>query len=203
MLRCHGTTHIFRPDRQHRQNPLLPSQITVRFVKVISSSNELEILATSLYDSVRYPSSVFAWLYHQRWGVETILDHLKNHWEVERLSSGKTHCIHQDFHASIFLVTLETLLTLPAKAKFSEHLHQRPRKYAYALNRAISASTLAHHVLELLCDSHIPLEELLQRLTYLFQFDPQPVRPGRSNPRNFPTFHRALRHQRYYKKRWC
>ena len=46
------------------------STISVRLIKVCLPNGKLEILATSLHDTRRYPAQAFGQLYGLRWGVE-------------------------------------------------------------------------------------------------------------------------------------
>ena len=89
----------------------LPSSVDVRLVKVILSTGETEVLLTTLLDQELYPLDDFAWLYHQRWKIETYFDRLKNQLDVERFSSGLLLHIEQDFHARVFISTLESIVT--------------------------------------------------------------------------------------------
>ena len=47
-----------------------PSHYSLRLVRVDLPSGEREILVSSLTDLEAYPTSLFADLYFQRWGVE-------------------------------------------------------------------------------------------------------------------------------------
>ena len=48
----------------------LPLSLTVRFVRVLLTTGEYEVLVTSLLDSYLYPTEGFLELYRLRWGIE-------------------------------------------------------------------------------------------------------------------------------------
>ena len=50
-------------------------------------SGEADILVSSLADQQAYPTSLFANLYHQRWGVEEDYNILKSRLNIENYSS--------------------------------------------------------------------------------------------------------------------
>src|SRR5674476_1507067 len=50
----------------------LPETLTVRFIRVLLSTGEFEVLVTSLVDEVLYPTPDFLELYGLRWGIETL-----------------------------------------------------------------------------------------------------------------------------------
>ena len=55
--------------------------IPVRFIRVILSPLESEVLVTSLVDEFTYPNELFKELYHLRWGIETFYGFLKTRLE--------------------------------------------------------------------------------------------------------------------------
>lgn len=77
-------------------DPKLRQGITVRFVRVVLPTGEIEVLATSLLDEVRFPDAVFADLYHERWGSETYYDLIKNRLECENFSGKSAESVRQD-----------------------------------------------------------------------------------------------------------
>lgn len=55
----------------------LPDKIEFRLVKIVLSSGEIEVLATSLLDEQQFKVEEFGELYYLRWGVETFFSKLK------------------------------------------------------------------------------------------------------------------------------
>lgn len=88
----------------------LPSKIKVRFVKVILSTGEIEVLATSLFDE-EYTQTDFKKLYGLRWGVETFFSILKGRLELENFTGNTLESVLQDFWAAVFLSNIESIMT--------------------------------------------------------------------------------------------
>jgi hypothetical protein len=89
----------------------LPDQITVRFVRVVLSTGEVEVLVTSLLDEEAYPSELFKEIYELRWGVETFYGIIKERLCLENFSGKTAESVRQDFYATIFISNLESVLT--------------------------------------------------------------------------------------------
>lgn len=78
-------------------------KVLVKLVKVILPSGEIEVLATNLMDKIVI---TVADLYRQRWGVETVIDSLKNQLLLLVFSGLKPEAILQDIYASMFVYNL-------------------------------------------------------------------------------------------------
>jgi hypothetical protein len=125
----------------------LRQSITVRFVRIVLKSGEIEVLATSLLNANRFPDAVFADLYHERWGSETYYDIIKNRLECENFSGTSAEAVRQDFFATVFLTNLESVLSKTAEDRLEEKTGNR---YAQQVNRNVSFNALKNQVLELL-----------------------------------------------------
>jgi IS4 transposase len=77
---------------------------------VILPSGEIEVLATNLMDKIVITVADLADLYRQRWGVETVIDSLKNQLLLLVFSGLKPEAILQDIYASMFVYNLRQLL---------------------------------------------------------------------------------------------
>lgn len=97
----------------------LPSSLTVRLVRVRLSTGEWEVLVTRLLDEVRYPSAEFLELYGLRWGIETVYGLLKTRLGLENFSGTGAEAVKQDFHATVYLSGLESLLTESAQTQLN------------------------------------------------------------------------------------
>lgn len=161
----------------------LALRLRVRLIKVKLKTGEWEVLGTSLLDEQKYPTSEFKELYHKRWGVETYLDRIKNIFEVERFSGQNVHTIEQDFFGVIFLATLDGVLSKSADRELSKEGRKRKRQHRPQVNRSVSYSALLDHVIELLVDERVSIEEVLEELHTLFKTNPTLHRKGRSYPR--------------------
>lgn len=194
------TLHVTRRQREFVFTTGLPREIQVRLVKVRLPDGSWEVLMTSLLCPERYPQSAFGWLYQQRWGVETFLNHFKNQLDVERFSALKLRGILQDFYARAALATLEGVLSQLDNQHIQTTSRQANFKHVYKINKAVVAQTVGDHLIELLLDPHRPLTDVVADLRHLFYFAKVPIRPNRSFPRKKATPQRQLRFLRYEKR---
>lgn len=175
----------------------LPMEITVRFVTVRLRTGELEVLATSLLDETRYPTSEFGALYHHRWGIETYYGLLKGRLALEHFSGLTVAAIEQDVLATIFLSNLESVLTQPAQAQLTERSQRC--QHRQQVNRAVSFHALKARVIALLLSAQ-PVEQVLEKLHTLFVTQPVARRPERQVPRRQPSAWRSYHYQRNLRK---
>jgi hypothetical protein len=75
----------------------LPETITVRFVRVMLSTGETEVLVTSLLESNKYTVLMLKELYHLRWGIETLFGVLKERLKLDNFTGKTVIAIEQDF----------------------------------------------------------------------------------------------------------
>jgi hypothetical protein len=187
------------PDQKVQCQRLgLPLKMAVRFVSLRLPSGELEVLATSLLDEVRYPTEEFLTVYHWRWGHETFHLMLKGRLELENFSGQTVEAVEQDVQAALLLANLESVLSEPTQAALNEQ--GRPEAQPRQVNRSNSYHALKDQVLDLLYWD-IPVPTVLHKLMKLFQGSPVAVRPNRQVPRRRkPSFHRSYHFQRRVKK---
>lgn len=157
----------------------LPMTLKVRFVRVLLCTGEYEVLVTSLLDERLYPAEDFLELYHLRWGIETFYGLLKTRLELENFTGMNVEAVRQDFHATVYLSGLESLLTDSAQAA----LDSKNTKYPQTVNRAVSFNAIKNQALDLLF-SDGPIGPLLEKLTALFLTNPCLERNHRTPPRN-------------------
>ena len=172
-----------------------PPSITVRFVAVRLSTGELEVLVTSLLDAEYFLAADFKSIYNLRWGVETLFDVIKNRLALENFSGKTAHAVLQDFHATIFITGLESLLTQEA----DQQLDQRTQanKLGQTVNNMVSFHAIKAQVFQLLYSNADP-ERLLNQLTDLFLLNPTLTRRMRDVPRRKTKLNAALH---YHKRR--
>ena len=173
----------------------LPSSLTVRLVRVRLSTGEWEVLVTSLLDEARYPSAEFFELYGLRWGIETFYGLLKTRLALENFSGTGAEAVKQDFHATVYLSGLESLLTDSAQAQ----LDAKNTKHPQTVNRAVSFNAIKYQALDLLF-SNEPSEPLLEKLTALFLSNPCLARQHRNPPRKKSSDKTLLNFQKREKK---
>jgi hypothetical protein len=178
----------------------LPEVVTVRLVKVILSNGTIEVLITSLLDGMTYKLEDFKWLYNKRWCIETYFSRLKNLLEIERFSTKTVIGIEQDFHSLVFLSTLESILIKEDEEKIVKENIEKKRKYEYKINKSVSYTALADHIVDLLLNPDIPPSKVLAKMSRLFKNGSSPQRPGRQFKRKERTSTQKLRFHKYEKR---
>lgn len=156
--------------------------IRVRLIALnIPGTGEREVIATSLLDQEAFPTELFVWLYHQRWGIETYYHQLKNRLDLENFSGLTLESIYQDFHAMLLISNYETILTRPAQQK----LNQKKKRSGLArrINHSVSYHLIKEYALDLFF-SDLSEEILLRKLTALFTMNPNYVRYRPPTPQN-------------------
>jgi len=175
----------------------LPKEITVRLVRLVLKTGEIEVLITSLLDEERYPTIEFGDLYFLRWGSETFYDLLKTRLQLENFTGRTVEAVKQDFYATIFITGLETLLT--QEANHSLLIKSEQNKYPQQVNQVVSFNAIKNHALELFY-SETNEDKLLADLTELFLMKPTSIRKNRSVPRpKFSPSQRLQFHRRFKK----
>jgi hypothetical protein len=182
---------LFAPPDQkaHLRQLGLPLQLTVRFVSLRLSTGQLEVLATSLLDEGSYPTEEFLTVYHWRWNHETFYGVMKGRLDLENFSGQTAEAVRQDFHSTLLLCNLESLLTCQTATALQEQ----------QVNQAVAYHALKHQLLELLY-SDTPVEAVLGKLQLLFSGSPVAKRPGRKVPRPKLSLGRSYHFQRHVKK---
>lgn len=110
-------------------------QVSVRLVRVILPSGQIEVLITSLLDVIAYPAELFGPLYHQRWRIEECFKILKARLMVEQFTGTQVAAIDQDFHARILQYNLVSALCQSVEENLPEHQRGRVQVIlSFALN---------------------------------------------------------------------
>jgi hypothetical protein len=175
----------------------LPLELRVRLVTVRLATGELEVLATSLLDGQRYPTEEFAMVYHWRWGIETYYGRLKGRLDLENWSGKTEESIRQDFHATVFLSNLESVLCQTSQEELTQKTAHRSQPAQ--INRAVSLHAIKSKIIELIAGT-LPVESALRRVQRLFKANPVSVRPDRKVPRKKTQSGQAYHYQRNVKK---
>lgn len=153
--------------------------IKIRMVKLKISSGVTEILLTNLYDKLLYSNEDLKCLYGLRWGIETSYNAQKNQMQIEQFSGHRIICIQQDFHASVFVSNLQSLINKQCDG-YIEKINLN-RKHRYKINRNVSWGSLKNNIIKLFFE-HNP-KEILLNLQHLFQQNIEPVRIDRKYER--------------------
>lgn len=174
-----------------------PLELTVRLVTVRLKSGELEVVVTSLLAAAAYPTEAIAAVYWQRWGHETYYGRLKGRLDLEHCSGQTVAAVEQDFHATVLLSNVESVVIGPAQAQLAERT--AGRRLPAQVNRAVSVHALKYRLLELL-SSRVPAEGVLAQLTTWFQANPVSLRPERHVRRREASPSRSYHYQRRVRK---
>jgi len=213
--------------REYIRERGLPEKLTVRFVRVELPDGKIEVLATTLLDVVKYPSSEFKELYGMRWKEETFIGRIKNIFEVERFSGTSPLVIKQDYYGVLFLATLENIFAASDERALIEKTQKlqpnataeeeaqteekeavtkdqeviKPHVRQPFVNHAISYLAMIDRVVELLLGKG-SLEQILVEMHHLFRMSPNRLRPGRKFERKPEKTQRAkrLKWHKYGKK---
>ena len=179
-----------------QERGLSTTPLPVRLLRIELASGECEVLITSLLDTVLYPHSLFADLYHQRWPVEEDYKVIKCRVEVENFSGKSVLAIYQDFHAKVFTANLTAILAHPPQKEVTRQ--SQSKKYAYQINMTQALSKMKDTVVLLFHKTAIA--DLLSQLWLLMVQTTEPIRPGRKyprikrvKPRKFPMTYKPIR----------
>lgn len=157
----------------------------MRLVKVILDNREIEVLATTLLDEDKYPTSLFKELYFKRWGVETNYDHLKSNLRLEDFTGLTEISIRQDFYVSSFIINLQSIIAQDSQQDIDKN--NKDTKHDYKVNKNLSLGFMKDRVIKILMSDN---PEYYEELKELFKMNPVPIRKNRKNPR---IFHKSRR----------
>jgi len=213
----HETDLLFNTDQRSSVFQLKPNRdaktlckkhnmavdsLTVRAVRVLLKTGEVEVLLTSLLDSDHIPDADFGELYALRWGVEGDFRHLKSRLQLENWTGKRIECIAQDVHARVLAKNLSTTLILAAQAQLDA---ERAQKIADNLpvskHRAKVNATVALHLCKFALVAFLlrPTLQTLQPLIARIVSNTNAQRPGRSYKRNH-TRGKSTRYPMAYKQ---
>ena len=145
-------------------------------------SGEPEVLITSLTDTEKYPHSLFAELYHDRWPVEEDYKVMKCRIEMENFSGQSALSVYQDFHARVFSKNITAMLAFAAQARVEQTTEDR--KHCYKINFTQALSTMRDSIVLLFQRTGQAMQTIIIDLLTTFAAATEPVRPGRKYPRN-------------------
>ena len=197
IIDLHATKHYKRQVKEG----VYPAAIKVRLVKIKLPKGKVEVLMTSLLDRKKYKIADFKFLYERRWGVESGFYHLKEHLEVECFSSGKVNNIKQDFHATVFLQVLETIMSKAQDRIVRAESIQKGLKHVYHVNKSAAYAMLSQHLVGLFLKDDTMMRDHVASYQREVRTLKSPFRPGRHAPRQRLTPTRRLNYHKYERKR--
>jgi hypothetical protein len=162
------------------------TQVQIRLVQVLLPNGTVEVLATSLLDSLAFPTALFAQLYSLRWGVETCFDRLKNKLLVLCFTGHKANAIYQEIYASIVIHNLQQVLASEAQSIVNQKIIEKKAqgkiyKYDQKINDNVTIGILKPRILSLFMDENT--KTAVQFLIQNFAQYTEPIRPNRTNLR--------------------
>ena len=149
-----------------------PKKLKVRFIKVVLSSGEVEVLATSLLDEELYKTEIFKDLYYKRWKIETFFHTLKSRLGLENFTGKSLESVYQDFYATIYISGLEAIIISDAE----EDLNSRKTKNKLQVNKAVSFHAIKYKILNMIAH---PTDDMESKVTKMFLKNPTSSRPER------------------------
>ena len=167
VIRCPARFAVAKPmlKGQGADNRLITLKVSpkeslrVRLVRIKLSTGEYEVLATAWLPEQRYVTDFFKAVYHLRWGVETRYGLLKTRLERENFSGKTVTSILPDFYATLYLTSLESLLTMETDAILQVKVtSQNPQQ----VNRSVSFHAIKSEALNLL-SSDLPIDKVLKK----------------------------------------
>jgi hypothetical protein len=190
---------IRAPKRRRRRVRELgsPEWITVRLVRLILPTGDVEVLITSLLDEAQFSIAELGQVYAWRWGEETFYGTLKTRLVLENFTGQSVEAVKQDFYATVFITGLETFFTQDAQTRLEQRSSQN--RYPQQVNQNVSFNPIKNQVLDLFyreTDENV----ILQQLTRLFLTKPTCVRSDRSVPRRKSRTSRLLHYHQRRKK---
>jgi hypothetical protein len=84
--------------------------------------------------------------------------------------------------------------------KIGKENHEKKLKYNYKINKSVSYTAIADHIVNLLLNPDAPPSEVLAKLSRLFKNGSSPQRPGRQFERKDRTSTQKLKFHKYEKR---
>jgi hypothetical protein len=174
----------------------LPLEISVRFVSVILSSGEVEVLATSLIQN-DLERNDFKQAYYLRWGVESYYNVLKGRLALENFTGRTVEAVKQDLWSTIFVSNLETILTEETEEEINAQ--KIPDQCEKKINKAVSFNVIKNMAFDLFLNEK-DKSKIFEKMERLFKMNANVKRPDRSPPRKECSARRSYNFTRREKK---
>ena len=154
--------------------------LRLRLVRVVLSTGSIEVLVTSLLDTVAYPAAEFAALYHARWRIEEAFKTLKCRLHLEGFTGELPNAIEQEIHAKILVANITAALCTQAHARL-----EAGKAEHYRVNQTVAIKHSSALILAWIKGGANLLNEKLEEVLAILTLSLDKLRPGRSCPRNF------------------
>lgn len=186
------------------------SAMKLRLIRIQKGKKTVTLL-TSLLDTDLYPIEIFYDLYHKRWPVEEDYKTIKCPMEIENFTGLSPLSVYQDFHAKVFSKNLVRVFGFHADNALKEDIVQkktrtnqnrtRPpchctgmdtsgtgcrkkRKYVHKINFTQALSKTKYVISFLFHYTKQRVKKMLMDLLTIINKTTEPIRDGRTFPRN-------------------
>ena len=166
--------------------------LRLRLVRVVLSTGCVEVLVTSLLDTVAYPAAELGALYHARWRIEEAFKTLKCRLILEGFSGELPYAIEQEIHAKILVANITAALCSQAHARLDDDKAEH-----YRVNQTVAIKHWSVLAVAWIKGGLDLLKQKLEELVAILAVSLDKQRPGRSCPRDF-KIHGAQRPRRAY-----
>jgi hypothetical protein len=154
--------------------------LKLRFVKIQLKNDVEEYLATNLPGD-EFSAEDIDFIYHQRWGVETAFEVLKNKLQCENFTGIIPSLLEQDIYASIFVLNLAMHLVGDAEsAREADVKLNKKTKHPMAVNRNFAIEILKRSLCAIILASADMRPILIDELINQIKLEVLPVRCGRT-----------------------
>ena len=154
--------------------------IKVRFVKITLSTGETEILITNLTQE-EVSTEEMNELYNSRWGIETNYHALKESLKIETITSSFDNLIKQDVYSQMLVFNILQAFVNDA----NEDIKDLKYKHEMQINFNMAIGFFKKFfILILIEEDPIKKEQLMDMLGMRIEKYLEPIRKGRSYPRN-------------------
>jgi len=157
--------------------------IQLRVLVISLSTEEDEVLITTLLDKEQFKYEDFADFYFKRWKVEENYKFHKVRVEIENFSGESTIAVEQDFHATIFTCNIRSMLANEAEEELKKQNSDKNLKYEYKVNKNISAGILKDEIIKVLLNRKANLKKFCNKLKKQMKLSMIPIIPGRKYDR--------------------
>jgi hypothetical protein len=175
----------------------LPNTIKIRLVRIILSTGEVEVLATTLLDDSEFSNDDFNYLYSLRWGVETFFSKIKGRLALENFTGKTVESIYQDFWSTIFISNVETIMVEDIEEDMNAN--KPDDRKIHKINKAVSFNVIKNMAFEIFFNES-DQGRVISKLTKLFRMNPIVVRKNRQVPRKKISITRSFNFQKRARK---
>lgn len=186
----------YKASSKHQQEckeRSLPTEpVKLRLIKVELPDGNIEVLATNLYDSIRFPVGCFKKLYGLRWPIEENYKTLKVKAQLPNWTGETVETCKQDFYAKILTLNLTALFIFEERENVKKKTETRKLEYKVCWSEAIRK--VRCRIVKLFCCDFII--ETIHYLKLKLEKALTPIRPDRSYKRKTKAVRKRF-HMRY------